>query len=140
VFSSFHSPNAYARGEWGKDAEVDHVERVAVRRLDHVLPEIVGTDRLPPTFLKMDTQGWDLEVLEGASGILSDVVVLQSEVSMLPIYGRMPNMHESLDRFRERGYSVSGLFPVGYDSHNRVVEFDCLCIVDRAAAHDERHN
>jgi len=52
VFSSFHSPNAYARGEWGEDAEVDHVERVAVRRLDHVLPESAGTDRLPPTFLK----------------------------------------------------------------------------------------
>jgi FkbM family methyltransferase len=130
VFTSFHTPNAYAQREFGSEVEIDRVEHVNVRRLDSILPELVGTDRLPPTFLKMDTQGWDLEVLRGASGILDDVVAMQSEVSVLPIYGRMPTMHESLDCFRELGYAVAGLFPVGYDSHHRVVEFDCLCVAD----------
>jgi len=44
--------NVALGSEDAEDAEVDHVERVAVRRLDHVLPESAGTDRLPPTFLK----------------------------------------------------------------------------------------
>jgi FkbM family methyltransferase len=130
VFSSFHQPNAYARREFGGHADVDHVERVVVRRLDHLLPELARPgDR---TFLKMDTQGWDLEVLRGASGVLGSIQALQSEVSMLPIYGRMPNLEESLDRFRELGFSVAGLFPVTYDSSQRVVEFDCVCVADTA--------
>jgi len=131
-FSSFWTPNAYAVGEWAGAAEIDHLERVKVRRLDTMLPEILGTESLPATFLKMDTQGWDLEVLRGASDVLGDMVAVQSEVSVLPIYGFMPNMHESLARFQELGFSVSGLFPVGYDSNNRVVEFDCVCVADRS--------
>jgi FkbM family methyltransferase len=133
VFTSFHTPNAYAQREFGTEVEIDRVEHVSVRRLDSVLPELLGTDRLPPTFLKMDTQGWDLEVLRGASAILDDVVAMQSEVSVLPIYRAMPTLHESLDCFHELGYGVSGLFPVGYDSQNRVVEFDCVCVADHVA-------
>jgi FkbM family methyltransferase len=131
-FSSFWTPNAYAVDEWEGAAEIDRTERVNVRRLDTLLPEILGTGRLPATFLKMDTQGWDLEVLRGARAVLGDMVALQSEVSVVPIYGSMPTMHESLARFQELGFSVSGLFPVGYDSNNRVVEFDCLCVADRS--------
>jgi len=130
VFSSFFAPNAYALREWGSGAEVDRVERVAIRRLDTLLPELVGHDRVASVFLKMDTQGWDLEVLRGASGVAGDIVAIQSEVSVLPIYGGMPSLDQSLDAFRELGFSVAGLFPVGYDSNNRVVEFDCLCIAD----------
>ncbi len=130
VFSSFHQPNAYALSEFGNHADVDHVERVTVRRLDSLLPELARPG--DQTFLKMDTQGWDLEVLEGASGVLGCIKALQSEVSMLPIYGRMPNLEESLGRFRELGFSVAGLFPVTYDSSQRVVEFDCVCVADTA--------
>jgi FkbM family methyltransferase len=130
VFSSFQEPNAYALQQFGNDANIDHVERVDVRRLDAVLPELARPG--DQTFLKMDTQGWDLEVLQGASGVLGSIKALQSEVSMLPIYGRMPNLEESLDRFRELGFSVAGLFPVTYDSNQRVVEFDCVCVADTA--------
>ena len=132
VFSSFHQPNDYAVGEFGNHAVVDHVERVVVRRLDNLLPEIVEPGGR--TFLKMDTQGWDLEVLRGASGVLGDIKAIQSEVSIVPIYGRMPSLQASLDRFRQMGFSVAGLFPVTYDSSNRVVEFDCVCIADTAGS------
>jgi FkbM family methyltransferase len=128
VFSSFHQPNDYALGEFGSRAVVDHVERVVVRRLDRVLPEIVEPGKR--IFLKMDTQGWDLEVLRGASGVLGDVKAIQSEVSVVPIYGRMPSLQASLDHFRQLGFSLAGLFPVTYDSSNRVVEFDCVCVAD----------
>jgi hypothetical protein len=51
---------------------------------------------------------------------------------MLPIYGRMPNLEESLGRFRELGFSVAGLFPVTSDSTQGVAEFDCVCVADTA--------
>jgi hypothetical protein len=40
-------------------------------------------------FLKIDTQGWDMEVLRGASGILDQVVGLQSELSARHCYNNI---------------------------------------------------
>jgi FkbM family methyltransferase len=128
-FSSFWTPNDYALSGWGHDPEIDHIERVVVRRLDTLLPEILQGTTLPATFLKMDTQGWDLEVLQGASGVLGDIVAIQSEVSVRPIYDRMPTMQESLARFQELGFSVTNLYPM-YDTSDRVVELDCICVAD----------
>jgi FkbM family methyltransferase len=125
LLSSFHQPS---NSVMVKAAAIDHVERVVVRRLDSLLPEI--TDLGDQIFLKMDTQGWDLEVLHGASGVLGDVKAIQSEVSMIPIYDGMPNLQESLKCFRELGYSVADMFPVVYDSSYRTIEFDCICVSD----------
>ena len=48
-------------------------ERVEVRRLDDVFDDAVRPLADPVTFLKLDTQGSDLEVLYGASGVLHRV-------------------------------------------------------------------
>ena len=40
-------------------------------------------------FLKMDTQGWDIEVVRGASGILDKLVGIQSELSAQLCYENM---------------------------------------------------
>jgi FkbM family methyltransferase len=130
TFSSFFTPNAFAREEFGDGVGSDHVEVVEVRRLDTVLPQILGTSTLPPTFLKMDTQGWDLEVVRGATSVLSDIVALQSEVSVMPIYEGMPGIHEAFDIFNELGFALSGVFPVGYDQRQRIMELDCVFIAD----------
>lgn len=133
AFTSFlkpvESPGLQA-GEMGFDAQVGVIERqqVAVRRLDKVLPELLDdlTDRR--VFLKVDTQGFDLEVLAGARGILDRVIGIQTEVSLIPIYEHMPNMDAALAVLKELGFHVSGLFPVARDKHLRVIEFDCVML------------
>ena len=50
--------------------------------------------------LKTDTQGWDLEVIEGAAGCLERVVALQVELSVRPIYEGSPGWLEVLARLR----------------------------------------
>ena len=126
-FSSFLEPNAYAVDEFEQGVEIERTELVQVRRLDQILPEVLS-GRRARTYLKMDTQGWDLEVLRGATEVLDQVLALQSEVSVKPIYGGMPPFEESLSEIGALGYELSGLFPVNLDSALRVVEFDCVCI------------
>ena len=75
---------------------------------------------------------WELEVLHGSSGVLGYIKGRQLEVSLLPIYGLMSNLEVSLDRFREFGFPVAGVFPVTYNSSHRVVEFECVCVADTA--------
>jgi len=42
-------------------------------------------------FLKMDTQGWDLDVFVGCGTCLASVVGLQSELSIRSVYEAMPD-------------------------------------------------
>ena len=122
VFSSFHTPNAFAlRGAGARMPRSTTSNRSRSCRLDSVLPELIGKQRPPATFLKMDTQGWDLEVLRGASGVLGDIVAIQSEVSVLPIYGRMPNLQELSDRFGDWGSRWPACSRLGNPPTDRVL-------------------
>ena len=95
-------------------------------RLDDLFDDLVPARA--NVFLKIDTQGWDLEVLRGAASSLSKIAALQSEVSVQPIYEGMPTMQDALEYLERVGFAVSGLFPVTLDQQLRVVEFDCIAV------------
>ena len=132
-FSSFLEPNEYAFAEFETGVGIDRTEQVTVRRLDTLLPEMLTGSARGNVYLKMDTQGWDLEVLRGATEVLDWIPALQSEVSVQAIYSGMPPFEQSLAEIGSLGYELSGLFPVNLDSRMRVVEFDCVCISETVA-------
>lgn len=127
VFSSFLPANEYSHRKFAGISEKAAEERVSVRRLDEVLPEQVPGWRTRRIFLKMDTQGFDLEVFRGAGGILDSVQALQSEVSLIPIYQDMPHWTDNVRAYEQGGFQVAGLFPVSFDGAS-VIEFDCLMV------------
>ena len=105
-----------------------HTETVTVRTLDVVLPvlqERIGFDR---PYLKIDTQGFDIEVLRGAGDSLPAVKALQTEASVIGIYRGMPQYMDIIRYLDERGFDITGLYPVSRDSALRLVEFDCVMI------------
>jgi FkbM family methyltransferase len=63
-------------------------------------------------FLKLDTQGYDLKVFEGASSSLGNVCCLLSELSMIPLYEGMQIYLEALAAYEANDFSISGMFPV----------------------------
>jgi FkbM family methyltransferase len=134
-FSSFLKPETSLLPQHERLNVVDHQETVSVKRLDGVFESIVRD--LPPggrVFLKMDTQGYDLEVMKGASGILDQIAALQSEVSVIPIYAGMPDYVMSAKTLADLGFDITGMFPVSEDALLRVVEFDCVMINRRCIA------
>jgi FkbM family methyltransferase len=133
VFSSFRELIAFAAERFGDAAEVARHERVAVRRLEDVLDELLGSGPPPRCFLKMDTQGYDLEVFAGLGRWAEHVVGLQSEVTAIPIYTGMPRMPEAIARYEAAGFELTGLFPLSrHEPTGRAIEFDCVMV--RAAA------
>lgn len=133
VFSSFLKPNA-ASAEWFGDASaIQNVSLVGVRRLDQLFDEVTQNLTSPRVFLKIDTQGWDMQVVQGAEGILDRVEAMQTEMSVQPIYHNMPSMSDALSKLDRMGFSVAGMYPVTRTPELSVVEFDCI-LVKRAAA------
>lgn len=108
------------------DSVVEHTETVQVRRLDAVFPELAKDLPAPRAFLKIDTQGWDAQVLRGAQGCLGQVVLLQAELSVRAIYDGMTDWVGFIELARLNSFDLLALYPVNYDSHGRVLEFDGL--------------
>jgi len=135
VFSSLLKPNAASRQHFGDGGEVTETEEIEVRRLENVLDESIEHVPDPRIFLKMDTQGYDLEVFAGLGEHAERLVGLQSEVSLIPIYEGMPRMMDAIARYESKGFEIAGFFPVSKDrATSRVIEYDCIMVRAAAAA------
>jgi FkbM family methyltransferase len=91
-------------------------ETATQQRLDAMLPHLgIGPDSR--TFLKVDVQGYEPAVLDGASALLADgaIVGLQLELSFVPLYGGAMTYREALDRAERLGMTLMGLNPAFAD-------------------------
>ncbi len=79
-------------------------------------------------FLKMDTQGFDLNVFRGAQKSLNIIIGILSELSFQPIYAGMPSYGQALHIYEQAGYKPTGLFPVVRNANLTLVEMDCVLI------------
>lgn len=105
-------------------------EMVEIKKLDSFIEEADSALNLKKSriFLKLDTQGFDHFVIEGAKNSFSMIYALQSEISCLPLYQKMEDYTHSIEFLRDFGFDVTGMFPVNRDQWLRVVEFDFLAI------------
>ncbi len=71
---------------------------IQTHRLDD-LPEAAGAD-----FLKLDVQGAEVDVMNGADNVLADAVVIHTEVEFVPMYKGQPLFAEVDQRLRKSGY------------------------------------
>jgi len=108
----------------GSPSDIDYDEKVSIHRLDEVYADTVDVGA--SVLLKLDTQGFDLFVLKGATGCLDNVLAIQTEISVVPLYEGMPTWIESMSRLAELGFEPTGLFPVTYADTFRSVEFDLV--------------
>ena len=115
--------------EWSKKLRDSHPETIQVRRLDSVLDEATAGLSDPRIFLKLDTQGFDLQAFRGGGDRLTEILALQSEVACVPIYDAMPRMPEQLSEYESAGFAISAMFPVTrHRKSMRVIEFDALMV------------
>jgi FkbM family methyltransferase len=83
-------------------------EIVPLRRLDDVLESKVDGRKI---FLKLDVQGFEGYVLNGAEHILARALALQLEMSLLPLYRGEILMPEMCQLLREKGFELWDLQP-----------------------------
>tara|TARA_R110002074_G_scaffold352155_1_gene523373 strand:- start:7270 stop:7986 length:717 start_codon:yes stop_codon:yes gene_type:complete len=83
---------------------------VHVKRLDVVAPELIGdADNI---FLKIDTQGYEDAVIDGATGILDRVVAIRTEISFRPLYKGQKLFEEMISKITVMGFELWEITPV----------------------------
>jgi FkbM family methyltransferase len=124
--SSLLAPSPFANKVLEEKIDVVGREKVKIRTLDEMFDWCVESIPQPRIYLKLDTQGYDIEVLRGAAKTIDRVLAMQSEVSAQPIYKNMPRMSEAIEYFDTLGFRITGLFAVTRAKDHSVIEFDCI--------------
>jgi FkbM family methyltransferase len=128
-FSSFRTPTAYGKKRFPNHMKPAGQEKVKMTTLASLWPDITDGIIKPRIFLKMDTQGYDLEVLKGAGATLRQVMGIQSEISLKPIYENVPDYLEVLAKLRHHGFGLTGMYLVARDKKTlEVIEYDCVML------------
>ena len=109
------------------DMRTKRIEPVEMRRLDDTLDECLAGIAEPRIYLKLDTQGFDLEVIRGGERTLERVLALQTEVSFKAIYDDMPDFIQSIRTLQQRGFDIVSFQPVSSELDElRAIEMDCI--------------
>jgi len=100
---------------------------VEVRTLDSFLL----TKDKAPTLLKLDVQGYELEVLRGASKTLEEVAAVECELSLVPLYEGQALIEDVVGHLRAAGFRPV-CFPRGFTdpTSHEVIQVDGLFLRD----------
>jgi FkbM family methyltransferase len=104
-------------------AAVTRSELIVVKKLDDVFPRPSGN-----MLLKIDTQGYERQVLEGARSLLPKLKGVLMELPIVHLYKDTWQFHEAIAFMADAGFVPSQIHPVNFHSTDRVslVEVDCL--------------
>ena len=111
------------------DSAYVDTEEVRVASLDSIWEEIARAD--DRAYVKLDVQGYELEALRGAEQSLPDIVGIQSELSLQPLYEGAPLYRDVIDHLGPRGFRLAG-FESGFEDleSGELLQFDGLFVRD----------
>jgi FkbM family methyltransferase len=99
---------------------------VRVRRLDDVIAEMDIAENAPLA-MKIDTQGFEREVLIGAAKTLDRTAILMIEMSLTPLYAGAPSFEELYTDLIRQGWRCITLSPAFFDTiHREALQVDGL--------------
>jgi FkbM family methyltransferase len=84
-------------------------EEISVRRVDSVIDDYIAVDdRL---YVKIDTQGFEKHVIEGAEESLNRICGMQLEMSLVPLYDGEMLIGDMINLLRDKGYTLVAIEP-----------------------------
>ncbi|MFP5277757.1 MAG: FkbM family methyltransferase [Acidobacteriota bacterium] len=125
VFNSFLelSPSA---GLHDNRMAIDHTEEVPIQTLDEIAESLLRESR--SLLLKVDTQGYERQVLEGGRQTVARAAGILMELPVIHTYKGDWHLHEAIEYMFELGFVPAQIQAVGYHGADNVsaVDFDCL--------------
>jgi FkbM family methyltransferase len=118
-----------------EDVTIFRNQNVAIRRIE------VETDTLANVYtrlkrqlgfkrpyLKLDTQGLDVDIVKSGRDIIHEFVGLQSELSMRRIYQDSVDFRQAISFYQDLGFELSALVPNNAGCFPILVEMDCIMV------------
>jgi len=97
--------------------------------LDSLFPDVESVD-----LIKIDAQGYELEILKGANRLIQGVAAILLEVAIIEINEGAPILHEVLDFMKDRGFVTYDILEI----HRRPLD-KALNQIDIMFVREESH-
>ncbi len=122
VFSSIKKTTS-AAGDFDPQSRTIASETIRVKRLEELMADIKGN-----IFLKIDTQGYEAQVLAGAGSFMDRVLGVQMELPCVHLYEGVWSMAEAMKAMEALGFTLFQMQPVNFSKTDAVapIELDCL--------------
>jgi FkbM family methyltransferase len=91
-------------------------EKVPCARLDSLVAQEL--QKAHAAYLKVDTQGFEAQVLEGAAGVIDELAGVELEMSLTPLYGGQELFPDMLARMAAHGFRLATVAPGLFDREN----------------------
>jgi FkbM family methyltransferase len=125
-FSSLHEPDHSSTAAFADKNRVEQTIPVETQTIANLYPLLQTEYGFARPFLKLDTQGHDVDVVQGADTYIGRFVGLQSELGLTTLYKGAKNFHEALDYYQTLGFRLSALIPNNAGAFPDLNEVDCL--------------
>lgn len=117
---SIHSDSA-------EDLKYVSQQEIEIKKLDSIFSSIVGKD--DNILMKIDTQGFEKNVIDGASNSLEDIMMLQLEMSIVGLYENEMLYREMTNYLEEKGFHLCSIENGHYNRNTgQLLQFDGLFI------------
>lgn len=127
-FSSLNQPEAAQDAIFTTRNTITQTVDVECRTLASLWPELAKRHGVTMPLLKMDTQGHDRAVCEGAGAVLDVMAGIQTELAVRPIYTGGVGYRDMIDYMAAAGFSPNAFFANNKGHFPRLVEMDGLFV------------
>lgn len=101
--SSKLKPSQYFKNNYSASHEITSTVTVESRTMDSILTE---NNLELPDFIKLDTQGTELEILKNSPKSLTNCLLIESEIEIIEMYDGQPLMGEFLTFMDNNGFDL----------------------------------
>jgi FkbM family methyltransferase len=127
ISENFDSSSILKINDIHKDARrssnVNASQVIKVKKLDSIYTEIARNEK--NIYIKMDTQGYEKFVIEGASSVLCEALGLQIELSLIPLYEESETYDTIISLLERFGFRLYSIEPGFYNKQTgRLLQFD----------------
>ena len=128
VFSSLREPDPNQPVKYQESNKVIAKVKVPVRTITELMPEILAASGPGPVYVKLDTQGFDLQVFQGAKGVLDSIAALQTELGFRTFYTGAADWLTMTSELATHGFKPSYFQPISFDEGLTILEADGIFV------------
>jgi len=130
VFSSLSVPRHDEIGLFRAGNRIQEAVSVKTENLETAYRRLKQARRFERPFLKLDTQGFDVEIVSSARNIVREFVGLQSELAVKKLYAASVDFRSAITIYEECGFQLSALVPNNAGHFPQLIETDCIMVRD----------
>jgi FkbM family methyltransferase len=129
-FSSLSEPRHDEVDIFREINRVEEAVSVKTENLATAYRRLKATHRFQRPFLKLDTQGSDVEIVSSAKSVLREFIGLQSELAVKRLYANSVDFRTAITLYQECGFLLSAFVPNNAGHFPQLIETDCVMVRD----------